>query len=290
MRETVLELKDVCFKYDNAPSVEEPALKHIDLKVGKGEFVGIIGSNNSGKSTVCALCNGLIPKAIDGEFSGEVFVNGKNLKDFSIASTSRMVGLVLPDPEAQLSQMTVYDELTFGPANLNLSKEECHAAAERVMKLLKLEEFRDRSPFSLSGGEQQRVAIASVLAMNPEILVLDEPTSNLDPLSTQEIFDIVCQLNRQEGITVLLVEHEVELMAQYVDRFIVMDNGTIALDGTPEEVFKHEDVFNSIKMFIPTVTSLAAEIDEEYNRWGNHAYPVTLDGMYEILDRKQEKK
>ena len=290
MKETVLEFRDVSFKYDNAPSVEEPALKHISLKVQKGEFIGIIGSNNSGKSTVCSLCNGLIPKAIDGAFSGEVLVNGEDIKDISIAKMSEKVGLVLPDPEAQLSQLTVYDELTFGPANLNLSKEECFAAADRVMHLLRLEEFRDRSPFSLSGGEQQRVAIASVLAMNPEILVLDEPTSNLDPLSTQEIFDIICRLNKEEGITVVLVEHEVELMAQYVDRFIVMDNGTVALDGTPEEVFKHEDVFNSIKMFIPTVTSLAAEIDEEYRKWGNHAYPVTLDGMYEILDRKQEKK
>ena len=148
---------------------------------------------------------------------------------------------------------------------------------------------RDRSPFSLSGGEQQRVAIASVLAMNPQILVLDEPTSNLDPLSTQEIFDILWQLNQEMGITVVLVEHEVELMAQYVDRFIVMDNGTIALDGKPEEVFKHEEVFNSIKMFIPTVTSLAAEIDEEYSRWGSYPYPVTLDQMHAIIDRNKEK-
>ncbi|MBR0138108.1 MAG: ABC transporter ATP-binding protein [Erysipelotrichaceae bacterium] len=289
MGETVLEFVDVSFKYDNAPTIEEPALKHINLKIEKGEFVGIIGSNNSGKSTVCSLCNGLIPKAIDGEYSGDVFVNGKNLKGISIAKASEMVGLVLPDPEAQLSQLSVYDELTFGPANLNMSKQECFEAADRVMKLLRLEEFRNRSPFSLSGGEQQKVAIASVLAMNPQILVLDEPTSNLDPLSTQEIFDILYRLNKEEGITVVLVEHEVELMAQYVDRFIVMDNGMVAIDGTPEEVFKREDIFNSIRMFIPTVTSLAAEIDEEYRRWGNHPYPVTLEQMNTIIDKNKEK-
>ena len=289
MSETVLEFSDVSFKYDNAPSVEEPALKHINLKISTGEFVGIIGSNNSGKSTVCALCNGLIPKAIDGQYSGDVLVNGKNLKDISIAKAAEMVGLVLPDPEAQLSQLSVYDELTFGPANLNMTRQQCFEAADRVMKLLRLEEFRDRSPFSLSGGEQQKVAIASVLAMNPQILVLDEPTSNLDPLSTQEIFDILYRLNKEEGITVVLVEHEVELMAQYVDRFIVMDSGTVALDGTPEEVFKREDIFNSIRMFIPTVTSLAAEIDEEYRRWGNYPYPVTLEQMYTIIDKNKEK-
>ena len=288
MSEYVLELKDVNFKYDNAPSIEEPALKNISLNVRKGEFVGIIGSNNSGKSTICALCNGLIPKSIDGEFSGTVKVNGHDIKDYSTARMSQEVGLVLPDPEAQLSQLTVYDELTFGPSNLELPREEIEARAERILKLIRLENFRDRSPFSLSGGEQQRVAIASVLTMNPEILVLDEPTSNLDPLSTEEIFEIICRLNREMNMTVILVEHEIELMAKYVDRFVVMDNGRIVLDGTPREVFSHKDVFEQIRMFIPTVTSLAGVIDEEYRKWGRHEYPITLEDMYEIIDSGKE--
>ncbi|MBQ9036965.1 MAG: ATP-binding cassette domain-containing protein [Erysipelotrichaceae bacterium] len=288
MSEYILELKDVNFKYENAPTVEEPALKNINLKVKKGEFIGVIGSNNSGKSTLCALCNGLIPKALDGEFSGQVLVDGQDIKDVSTAKMSQKVGLVLPDPEAQLSQLTVYDELTFGPSNLELPREKIFEEADRVMKLIKLENFKERSPFSLSGGEQQRVAIASVLAMNPEILVLDEPTSNLDPLSTQEIFEIICKLNREMNMTVILVEHEVELMAQYVDRFVVMDNGRIVLDGSPKEVFSHREVFEQIKMFIPTVTSLAGEIDEEYRKWGNYEYPITLEEMIKIIDSRKE--
>ena len=288
MSEYILELKDVNFKYENAPTVEEPALKNINLKVKKGEFIGVIGSNNSGKSTLCALCNGLIPKALDGEFSGQVLVDGKDIKDVSTAKMSQKVGLVLPDPEAQLSQLTVYDELTFGPSNLELPREKIFEEADKVMKLIKLENFKERSPFSLSGGEQQRVAIGSVLAMNPEILVLDEPTSNLDPLSTQEIFEIICKLNREMNMTVILVEHEVELMAQYVDRFVVMDNGRIVLDGSPKEVFSHREVFEQIKMFIPTVTSLAGEIDEEYRKWGNYEYPITLEEMIKIIDSRKE--
>ncbi|MBR0473626.1 MAG: ATP-binding cassette domain-containing protein [Erysipelotrichaceae bacterium] len=288
MSEYILELKDVNFKYENAPTVEEPALKNINLKVKKGEFIGVIGSNNSGKSTLCALCNGLIPKALDGEFSGQVLVDGQDIKDVSTAKMSQKVGLVLPDPEAQLSQLTVYDELTFGPSNLELPREKIFEEADRVMKLIRLENFKERSPFSLSGGEQQRVAIASVLAMNPEILVLDEPTSNLDPLSTQEIFEIICKLNREMNMTVILVEHEVELMAQYVDRFVVMDNGRIVLDGSPKEVFSHREVFEQIKMFIPTVTSLAGEIDEEYRKWGNYEYPITLEEMIKIIDSRKE--
>ena len=288
MSEYILELKDVNFKYENAPTVEEPALKNINLKVKKGEFIGVIGSNNSGKSTLCALCNGLIPKALDGEFSGQVLVDGQDIKDVSTAKMSQKVGLVLPDPEAQLSQLTVYDELTFGPSNLELPREKIFEEADRVMKLIRLENFKERSPFSLSGGEQQRVAIASVLAMNPEILVLDEPTSNLDPLSTQEIFEIICKLNREMNMTVILVEHEVELMAQYVDRCVVMDNGRIVLDGSPKEVFSHREVFEQIKMFIPTVTSLAGEIDEEYRKWGNYEYPITLEEMIKIIDSRKE--
>ena len=288
MSEYILELKDVNFKYENAPTVEEPALKNINLKVKKGGFIGVIGSNNSGKSTLCALCNGLIPKALDGEFSGQVLVDGQDIKDVSTAKMSQKVGLVLPDPEAQLSQLTVYDELTFGPSNLELPREKIFEEADRVMKLIRLENFKERSPFSLSGGEQQRVAIASVLAMNPEILVLDEPTSNLDPLSTQEIFEIICKLNREMNMTVILVEHEVELMAQYVDRFVVMDNGRIVLDGSPKEVFSHREVFEQIKMFIPTVTSLAGEIDEEYRKWGNYEYPITLEEMIKIIDSRKE--
>lgn len=287
MSDYILELNDVSFKYDNAPTIEEPALKHLNFKVKQGEYVGVIGANNSGKSSLCLLCNGLIPKAIEGEYSGHVLVNGVDVKQLSTAKIAETVGLVLPDPEAQLSQITVYDELTFGPANFNYDKETIHKEAQRVLELMKLETMAQRSPFSLSGGEQQRVAIASVLTMNPEVLVLDEPTSNLDPLSTEEIFQIIGRLNKENGMTVVLVEHELELMAQYVDRFVIMDKGEIILDGTPEEVFSHRDVFDRIGMFIPSVTEVSSIVDKKFEKWGNYTYPITLDEMIELIEKRK---
>lgn len=176
-----------------------------------------------------------------------MLVNGQSIRDMETAALARSVGSVFSDPEAQMSQVTVLDELYFGPANLNRPKEEILAAAQSVMELLDLAKFRDRSPFQLSGGEQQRVAIASVLTMQPEILALDEPTSNLDPISTERIFQVIAQLNREMGTTVLLVEHEIELLAQYATRILVVHDGAILLDGTPQEVFSRRDIFDSIR-------------------------------------------
>jgi len=284
MDDYVLELKNVSWTYENAPNIEEPQLKNINLKIKRGEYVGIIGANNSGKSTLCNLCNGLIPKSINGEFKGQVLVEGKDIANMTVPQTSEWVGYVLSDPEAQLSQITVFDELTFGPSNMNIEKQQILSKAEEVIKLLNLEELRDRNPFTLSGGQMQRVAIAAVLAMEPKILVLDEPTSNLDPLGTKEIFKTVAALNKDLNMTVLMVEHEIETMARYVDRFIVMDKGEIILDGTPKEVFKHRDVFEKIGIFLPNVYEMAYIADKKYNAWKKDDYPVSIRQMYEILD------
>ena len=178
-----------------------------------------------------------------------------------------------------MSQVTVLDELYFGPANLNRPKEEILAAAQSVMELLDLAKFRDRSPFQLSGGEQQRVAIASVLTMQPEILALDEPTSNLDPISTERIFQVIAQLNREMGTTVLLVEHEIELLAQYATRILVVHDGAILLDGTPQEVFSRRDIFDGIGLEVPQVTQIAACAGEEYSLWTGEALPITMEQL-----------
>ncbi len=286
MAETVLEFKNVTWRYEGTPKKGRNALEDVSLSVKKGEYVGIIGANDAGKSTLCRLCNGLIPNSFNGDLSGDVFVNGRNIKDIPTAQLAGEVGSVFADPEAQLSQISVFDELAFGPSNLEVPREEIIKRVEETMDIMGIRAFRDRSPFSLSGGEQQKVAIASVMTMTPEILVLDEPTSNLDPIGTESVFMIIDELNKKEGMTIILVEHEIELMAQFVDRFIVLDEGQVILDGTPEEVFSHRDVFEKIGIFVPTVTEIASIADKKYGSWDGSKYPITLDEMLDKIDER----
>lgn len=276
MNQPVLEFKNVTWTYED---MDHPALRDVSFTVDRGELVGIIGVNDAGKSTLCRLCNGLIPHSFIGQLTGDVLVNGQSIRDMETAALARSVGSVFSDPEAQMSQVTVLDELYFGPANLNRPKEEILAAAQSVMELLDLAKFRDRSPFQLSGGEQQRVAIASVLTMQPEILALDEPTSNLDPISTERIFQVIAQLNRETGTTVLLVEHEIELLAQYATRILVVHDGAILLDGTPQEVFSRRDIFDGIGLEVPQVTQIAACAGEEYGLWTGEPLPITMEQL-----------
>ncbi len=276
MNQPVLEFKNVTWTYED---MDHPALRDVSFTVDRGELVGIIGVNDAGKSTLCRLCNGLIPHSFIGQLTGDVLVNGQSIRDMETAALARSVGSVFSDPEAQMSQVTVLDELYFGPANLNRPKEEILAAAQSVMELLDLAKFRDRSPFQLSGGEQQRVAIASVLTMQPEILALDEPTSNLDPISTERIFQVIAQLNREMGTTVLLVEHEIELLAQYATRILVVHDGAILLDGTPQEVFSRRDIFDGIGLEVPQVTQIAACAGEEYGLWTGEPLPITMEQL-----------
>ena len=279
--ESVIEAQGLTKDYGELRAVDG-----VSFSVHKGEYVGIIGPNDAGKSTICRLCNGLIPNSFNGELTGEVLVNGRNIKDIPTAQLAGEVGSVFADPEAQLSQISVFDELAFGPSNLEVSREEIIRRVEETMDIMGIRDFRDRSPFSLSGGEQQKVAIASVMTMTPEILVLDEPTSNLDPIGTESVFTVVDELNEKEGMTIILVEHEIELMAQFVDRFIVLDEGQILLDGTPEEVFSHREVFEKIGIFVPTVTEIASIIDKKYYKWDGSDYPITLDGMLQKIDER----
>ena len=261
-------------------------LKGVDFTAAEGEVVAIMGASGAGKSTLLQILGTLLSP--DG---GSLVIDGTEVVHLGEKALSafrnRRIGFVFQAhhllPEFSALENVMIPALIGG--------EESKKARARALELLEtvgLQERVSHKPSELSGGEQQRVAIASVLTMNPEILVLDEPTSNLDPLSTEEIFEIICRLNREMNMTVILVEHEIELMAKYVDRFVVMDNGRIVLDGTPREVFSHKDVFEQIRMFIPTVTSLAGVIDEEYRKWGRHEYPITLEDMYEIIDSGKE--
>ena len=199
MNQPVLEFKNVTWTYED---MDHPALRDVSFTVDRGELVGIVGVNDAGKSTLCRLCNGLIPNSFIGQLTGDVLVNGQSIRDMETAALARSVGSVFSDPEAQMSQVTVLDELYFGPANLNRPKEEILAAAQSVMELLDLAKFRDRSPFQLSGGEQQRVAIASVLTMQPETLrmILDGTVPKGDVFACARIAGIMAAKRTAELI------------------------------------------------------------------------------------------
>jgi len=272
-----LKFENVSYRYSES---NEMAIKNINLEIQEGEFIGIIGPNASGKSTLCRATNGLIPHSFAGELQGDIYVKGINTKVQKTAQLSKNVGLVFPDPEAQLSQVTVWEEIAFGPANLGIPKKQILERVEAMLGLLNIEEMRDRSPFTLSGGEQQKVAIASVLAMEPNILVLDEPTSNLDPVGTEAVFVAVKELNKSQNITVLMVEHEVELLAKHADRIILLYRGEIILDGPPRKVFREVELIQKLGMNVPQVTEVAQIIDKEYKVWGKRQYPVTVEQLY----------
>lgn len=275
-----IKFEHVSFCYEGGST---EALSDIHLTIREGEFVGIIGPNAAGKSSVCRLCNGLIPHSFDGALQGNILVQGLNTTGTKTAQLAKMVGSVFADPEAQLSQMTVWEEIAFGVANLSVPREEIMRRVEETLRLMNISDMRDRSPFTLSGGEQQRVAIASVLAMQPDILVLDEPTSNLDPQGTEDVFRTVHRLNSERGLTVIMVEHEIELLAKYASRIILMDQGKIIMDGAPGEVFHHAQLFQRIGMNIPQVTETALILDQEYNSWNAPDYPLTLEKAYEMI-------
>ncbi|MEM1556096.1 MAG: ATP-binding cassette domain-containing protein [Candidatus Bathyarchaeia archaeon] len=230
----ILETRNLTYTY---PFAENPAIKDINLTIEKGEFVIITGPSGCGKTTLCRCFNGLIPHFYGGNLEGDVIVAGLNTREHPIYELAKHVGLVFQNPENQLFALTVEKDVAFGLENLGLPREEIHRRVDWALRVTGIYDLKDRAPFELSGGQQQRVAIASVLAMQPEIIVLDEPTSFLDPLSAKSILESIYQLNRELGITVILVEHRLDLAVRYANRVIIMDQGRIILDNSPREVF-----------------------------------------------------
>ena len=237
MNQPVLEFKNVTWTYED---MDHPALRDVSFTVNQGELVGIVGVNDAGKSTLCRLCNGLIPNSFIGKLTGDVLVNGQSIRDMETAALARSVGSVFSDPEAQMSQVTVLDELYFGPANLNRPKEEILAAAQSVMELLDLTKFRDRSPFQLSGGEQQRVAIARIFLKDPAILILDEATSALDSVTEAKIQGAFDQLS--QGRTTLIIAHRLSTIRS-AHRILVVQDGRIAEQGSHAQLLAENGAY-----------------------------------------------
>lgn len=253
-------LNKVNYAYSIGTAYEVQALKDINLKIEDGEFLGIIGHTSSGKSTLIQHLNGLIKAT-----SGGIYYNGEDIyaDDYDLKQLRGKVGLVFQYPEHQLFETTIFDDVCFGPMNQGLSKNEAGLRAFEALKNVGMpEELYYQSPFDLSGGQKRRVAIAGVLAMKPEVLILDEPTAGLDPKGRDEIFEQIAAMKEENDMTILLVSHSMEDVAQYVDRMIVMNQGQIVYDDIPVNVFQHYRQLESIGLAAPQVTYLMQEMRE----------------------------
>ena len=247
-----IEVRDLSHTYSAGTPFQHDAVKHMSFSVEKGEFLGIIGHTGSGKSTLIQHLNGLLRPT-----SGEILLDGTNIwQDKKTTRESRFrVGLVFQYPEYQLFESTVIDDVKFGPKNIGMDSLKIDMNSFQALKQVGIgEDLLDVSPLELSGGQKRRVAIAGVLAMEPEVLILDEPTAGLDPSGRDEILDLVAKLHKERKLTVILVSHSMEDVARYVERLIVMNHGTVAFDATPGEVFSHYKELEKIGLMAPQVT------------------------------------
>ena len=248
----VIETENLTYTY---PGGNQPAIKDVSLSIEKGEFVVLTGPSGCGKTTLCRCFNGLIPHFYSGKLEGELTVAGLKVVEHPIYEMARHVGLVFQNPENQLFALSVEKDVAFGLENLGMPRDEIRKRVDWALQMTGIEDLRERAPSELSGGQQQRVAIACVLAMQPDIIVLDEPTSFLDPLGAQKIFEVISELNKKLGITVILVEHRLDLASKYANHVVIMDKGMVVLDGEPREVFDSERA-RLIGVGIPKATRL----------------------------------
>jgi energy-coupling factor transporter ATPase len=248
----IIETRNLTYTY---PYADKPAFKDVTLRIERGEFILLTGPSGCGKTTLCRCFNGLIPHFYGGKLEGEITVAGLKTSEHPIHEIAQHVGLVFQNPENQLFALTIEKDVAFGLENLGLPRDEIRRRVDWALKVTGIYDLKDRAPFEVSGGQQQRVAIASVLAMRPEVIVLDEPTSFLDPLSAKKILEVINNLNKDLGITIILVEHRLDLAARYATRVIIMNEGQIILDGEPRKVFLESEAA-LIGVGIPKVVRL----------------------------------
>jgi energy-coupling factor transporter ATP-binding protein EcfA2 len=271
-------LQNVSYKY---PLTDTPVLKNVSLKVEEGEFVAVVGPNGAGKSTLCYAISGFIPHFFKGELSGSVAVAGIEVKQSTLSEWVMTVGLAFQNPFNQITgaKYTVYEEIAFGLENLGIPRDEMKTRVEETMAMTGITHLAERSPYSLSGGQQQRVALTSILVMQPRVLVLDEPTSQLDPIGTREVFGVIREMSRR-GMTVILVEHKVEWIAEFADRVVALHDGEILREGAPGEVLTDPSLPGKnfgLSRYTQTARSAA-----ENGLWPTgRRLPVTLDEAVE---------
>jgi len=248
----IIETINLTYTY---PGATQPSIRDVSLTIEKGEFAILTGPSGCGKTTLCRCFNGLIPHFYAGQLDGELTVAGIKVTEHPIYEMAQRVGLVFQNPENQLFALSVEKDVAFGLENLGVPRDEMRKRVDWALQTTGMEELRERAPHELSGGQQQRVAIACVLAMQPDIMVFDEPTSFLDPLGAQKIFEVINELNKKLGVTVILVEHRLDLASKYADHVIIMDDGKIVLNGKPREIFNSETA-RLIGVGIPKATRL----------------------------------
>ncbi|MBA4494143.1 energy-coupling factor ABC transporter ATP-binding protein [Paenactinomyces guangxiensis] len=265
------------------PESRTLALDDLSFEVEQGELIGIIGRNSAGKSTLCQALVGLVPHFYQGAYGGKVMVDGLEVRKSTISELSRKAGIVFQNPFTQItgSKLTVYEEIAFGLENTGVERKEMIDRIDAVLDLLHLEQVKDRNPFDLSGGQMQRMAIASIIVMKPEIIILDEPTSQLDPQGSEEVFRAIQRLS-DDGMTVIMVEHKVEKIAQFCNRVMLLDHGKLIGFDTPEKIFSRNDL-NMHGVEAPVYTRVCKALNVK--KADSSFYPVTLDEACQALGR-----
>jgi len=277
MEMAIIETEELTYTY---PGVEKPSIEKVSIRIERGEFTLLTGPSGCGKTTLCRCFNGLILHFYEGTLEGKIQVAGMNVTEHPIHELAKHVGLVFQNPENQLFALSVEKDVAFGLENLGVPREEIRKRVDWALKVTDIYDLRERPPYELSGGQQQRVAIASVLAMQPEVMVLDEPTSFLDPLGAKKIFEDIHKLNKELGITIILVEHRLDLTAKYADHIIIMDHGRIVLDGDPRKILASEEA-RLIGIGIPKATRLYQFLNSKGARL--NSVPLSSEEMAQKL-------
>ncbi|OOM10428.1 energy-coupling factor ABC transporter ATP-binding protein [Clostridium saccharobutylicum] len=267
------------------PQTDKLVLNDISFTIEPGEFIGIVGKNNSGKSTLCQAFVGLVPTFYKGAYGGKVFIDDMEVSKSDISEVCKKVGIVFQNPFNQVtgSKMSVYEEIAFGLENMGIPRGEMIERIDEAMELLDISKYKDRNPFDLSGGQMQRMAIASIIAMRPEVIILDEPTSQLDPQGSEEVFQAVQALSKK-GITIIMVEHKIEKIAQYSDKVMLLNDGKLIHFDTPQQIFSMDNILE-YGIAPPAFTQICRGL-KIYNKESG-LYPVTLDEAQDILSSKQ---
>jgi energy-coupling factor transporter ATP-binding protein EcfA2 len=279
-----ISVKNVTYTY---PEQDSPALKDVTLEVEKGEFLVIMGPNGSGKTTLCLLLNGVIPNVLGGRLRGQTEVMGLDTRRHHVYELAQHVGMVLQDPEAQLFTSSVRSEAAFAAENLGVPREEMIERIDWALDVVRLQDFVQRPPPQLSGGQKQRLTIAAALVMRPLVLVLDEPTSQLDPIGAQEVFSVLRDLNQDLGMTVVISTHKSEHATRYADRIIVLNEGQIVSQGSPAEVFSHVELMDRIYVQVPAVTRVEWDLREAL---GRKRFSVLLEDARASLSKLMEER